>query len=352
MKQFAAASTRLLSSRLFQLGVGIGVSIVCVYLAVQNVDYYGIWLALVQADVGLISLALLSVALNTVGKAARWQILMGVAGRTVAPLRILGMLVVGQMLNSVIPARVGDVSRAYVIGGMGPGRTFVLGTIALEKILDMTMYALLFLLLVLLMPVPAWLSQPAYLFAILTFSILLITLVVTYRSGWLLHACVWMTDKFPANLKTRLMAMIQSGLTSLHILHNHKNTMNVAGWCVVIWGTAVLTNYLVMRALNIDVPVVSALFVLIVLQAGISIPSVPGRIGVFEYLCILALSVFAIDSTIALSFGLLLHAIVFIPPTIAGVLFLWGSGWNIRQPPPSGSVDSELSTLPVLKGER
>ena len=36
------------------------------------------------------------------------------------------------------------------------------------------------------------------------------------------------------------------------------------------------------------------LLVLVVLQVGITLPSVPGRIGVFEYLCILSLAVFGV----------------------------------------------------------
>ena len=46
------------------------------------------------------------------------------------------ILLAGQMLNTVFPARLGDLTRAYVLGGKGPGRSFVLGTVVLEKILD------------------------------------------------------------------------------------------------------------------------------------------------------------------------------------------------------------------------
>ena len=52
----------------------------------------------------------------------------------------LMVLLAGQMLNTIFPARLGDLARAYVLGGMGPGRTYVLGTIVLEKMLDSIAY--------------------------------------------------------------------------------------------------------------------------------------------------------------------------------------------------------------------
>ena len=66
--------------------------------------------------------------------------------------------------------------------------------------------------------------------------------------------------------------------------------------------------------------------VLVGLQAGISLPAIPGTIGLFEYICILALSVFGVDQSLALSFGLLLHAIVLIPTTLAGIASFWVLG--------------------------
>jgi hypothetical protein len=64
----------------------------------------------------------------------------------------------------------------------------------------------------------------------------------------------------------------------------------------------------------------------LVLQAGISMPSVPGRIGLFEYLCVLTLSLFGVSQEEALSYGIVLHALVFLPTILLGVLALMGVG--------------------------
>ena len=91
---------------------------------------------------------------------------------------------------------------------------------------------------------------------------------------------------------------------------------------VLIWGTAILNNYLLLLAFQIDLPVTAAVLLLVGLQIGISLPSLPGTIGVFEYVCVLVLAVFAVERTAALSYGILLHAIVMLPATLAGIAFL------------------------------
>jgi uncharacterized membrane protein YbhN (UPF0104 family) len=82
----------------------------------------------------------------------------------------------------------------------------------------------------------------------------------------------------------------------------------------------VLTNYWVLLALDIQAPLVASLLVLVAVQAGISLPSLPGKIGVFELTCILALEIFRVSRTIALSYGILLHAVVFIPILVPGLI--------------------------------
>ena len=63
------------------------------------------------------------------------------------------------------------------------------------------------------------------------------------------------------------------------------------------------------------------MLVLVILQVGIAIPSVPGRLGIYEYLCILALSVLNVDQATALTYGILLHSLVMLPTILFGMLF-------------------------------
>jgi uncharacterized membrane protein YbhN (UPF0104 family) len=74
---------------------------------------------------------------------------------------------------------------------------------------------------------------------------------------------------------------------------------------------------------GIDLPVYVALLTVVIVNIGILIPSAPGYVGAFEFFTISALSIFAVEKSIALSYAIVLHAVLFIPITIIGVYYFW-----------------------------
>ncbi|MGH2544947.1 MAG: lysylphosphatidylglycerol synthase domain-containing protein, partial [Ardenticatenaceae bacterium] len=114
------------------------------YLIMREGAYRDMAALIQQADVWWVILALISVGVNTVSKALRWQVLLG-DGRLLIPFpRTFAALLIGQMLNTLVPVRIGDVARAFLVGSLGAGRAFILGTVALEKVIDLLCYSLLF----------------------------------------------------------------------------------------------------------------------------------------------------------------------------------------------------------------
>jgi uncharacterized membrane protein YbhN (UPF0104 family) len=322
-----------------KIAVGILISLVTIALAARGVDYASVWATLSHASPWLTALALLSVLVNMAAKAVRWRLLMGDRGAHVTFGQSLRLHVVGQMLNNVLPARVGDLSRVYMAGELGVPRSFVLGTVAVEKAVDMLCYVLIFALLLLLMPVPDWVSQPAYVLVVLTGATFgAIALALLYRRrGAPLPA--WAVGMLPAAYRDRAGTMAADGLDSLRVLLHGPSSLRVTLWSAVVWITATLTNMLTLLALGIAAPAAASLFVLFVLIAGINIPAAPGRIGVFEYLCVLALGVFGVGQAEALSFGLLLHALVYLPVILGGMVALWASGGRAADGASGSSVE-------------
>jgi glycosyltransferase 2 family protein len=314
-------------------GIGILLSGLTLYLALRNIDYHDVGQMLVQADVLFIGLALFNVAINTVSKAVRWKVLIGQPGRAIPFSNVLAMLIVGQMLNTLFPLRVGDVSRAYVIGGLGPGRVFVLGTVVLEKVLDMITYVLLFCMVLVLIPLPPWVSD-----SVLTGSLIAVALFVSALLAvrnqkkvvlLLERATVWL----PIHVREKTNIRLQSALSSLDVLRSRTDFVWLVIWSLVVWGTAILNNYLTLLALHIalPMPIMASIFVVIILQIGISLPSAPGTIGVFQYGCIVALGFFGVAQSTAFSYGILLHAIVMLPTTLVGIVLFWMMGLSYKQ---------------------
>jgi uncharacterized protein (TIRG00374 family) len=320
------------SSPILRVGLGVALSVLLLYVAVRNVDVHDVQIALSQANGVFIVLALGSVALNILAKALRWKILLGEAGRRIPFVRLLASLIVGQMLNLLLPARAGDISRVYVVGRSGPGPLFVVGTIVLEKLLDMIVYATLFVLLLLLIPLPDWLGSSATAVALVTCIAVVVVAAITFSRDALTRLLERYAERLPARMRGRWVDRIRSVLASLDVLRSRPDVLRLLGCSILIWGTALLNNYLVLLALNISLPLTASLLVLVVLQAGITLPSLPGNLGIFEYLCVLALSIFGVAQVSALSYGVLLHGVTMLPQLIAGVVSFWWLG-PVREEP-------------------
>ena len=168
--------------RLLQIALGLVVSILTLYLALRDVDLAQVSQALLAAHPGWVGLALLSVAVNILAKAYRWKLLL--PGQPFG--RLLLALLAGAMLNYYLPARLGDFSRAYAAGEPGTGRAQALGTVLLEKVFDLVAYALLFVLLLLLLPLPEWASKPGVSVVLAALVGVAATILVAYKRGYFL----------------------------------------------------------------------------------------------------------------------------------------------------------------------
>jgi glycosyltransferase 2 family protein len=70
-------------------------------------------------------------------------------------------------------------------------------------------------------------------------------------------------------------------------------------------------------------PALAATLLIIVLYLGAIAPSSPGKVGIFEYLCIISLALFGVDKTPALAYAVVLHLISYGPPALLGAYYFW-----------------------------
>ncbi len=337
---------RPLSAPWVRWSFGLALGGLLLWLAAREVNLADVAGVLAQADPGWVVGAVGSVLLSLFFRSLRWQILLA-PGRPNAPRLshslLLASLFVGQLLNALVPTRLGDLSRAYVVGREGLSRSFVLGTVVVEKLFDAVAYGLLLLGLLALTPLPAW-ARPAVISFVILMAMLFVALVLTgFNRGRLLG---WLTTArlpwLPRSLQLGVARRLDAGLVSLDVLQRRATVAQLLIWSLLIWGMGALTNYLLFFALGLDLPAAAALLLLIVLQVSVTLPPSPGNFGIFEGICIFTLAVFGVDRTTGLSYGLLLHAVVFLPTVIGGLislgrLGLWGRKFNLAPDLPEGN---------------
>ena len=116
--------------------LGIAITLVCLALAVYGVNFAELQKALAGANYALIVPALLLWLVGYIARTLRWRAIL--AGSPVGSLTgLFGVLMVGFATNNLLPARLGEFARAYLLRRRtGLRKTFVLASIFLERIFD------------------------------------------------------------------------------------------------------------------------------------------------------------------------------------------------------------------------
>jgi len=325
--------------------LGILLSIICLALVLRGVVLADVLAALARTNYGLMALAVVTVVLTGMAKTARWQLLFYPNQARLRFEGLFGALMIGQMVNLAVPARLGDLVRAYTVGATeGVSKSLALGTIVVEKLFDMLMTLLCLIFLFLLIYLPSWVWDLGFSLAISTGSVLVVALAMTYQRDRILRGVAALLRLLPPLAARQLYLQIESALKGLEVLGHVQANLGIWGWSLLIWALAVATNYIVFLAMRMALPLVAALFLLIVLQVGGAVPSSPGKVGVFQYLCVLALSLFSMERSVTLGCSLVLYLVVFLPPLLLGVFF------SSRSPVAFHALKSEDPVV-VLSGE-
>jgi len=315
-----------------QIWLGLILALITVYLAGRTVNFRELLLALQEARLPFIILTLIASLVTISLKGLRWRALFYPQRPRLSLLRLCDLIVIGQAINFYIPARLGEVVRAYLTGEeAGISKAYALGTIAAEKLIDIVMLAILVAAMLPFLALPDWLATKLWpvFFAALAVGILVTILLGSRRA--ILRVVDWVLHWLPAPLAERWHSRISAGLDGLNGLGKPRVAAAVWGWTVAFWLVAGLTNYLLLLAFDLPASPLIAVFLLVVLQAGVAVPSTPGKIGVFHYLCMIALSVFGVPTTVGLAYGLTLHALVIGGVSVWAAIAMWRRSWGLRR---------------------
>lgn len=303
---------------------GTALSVLLLVLAFRGIDFAEFGGALARTDYGLVLVAVGTIIATSMAKTARWQLLFYPRHRQRRYGKLLAILFIGQMVNIVVPTRLGELARAYLVGEIeGESKALALGTIAVEKAVDLFTLLLLLIGLLLSMTLPQWVQEPGIGVTVVAFVFMGVLVLSAHYKERLLSAFGRLMGILPELARARLMGQLAAALGSLEVLRRWDVSLGVVGWSIFTWLLAASTNYVVFLALGLRLSFLAAIFLLVVLQVGVAVPSSPGKVGVFHYLCLLALSVFGVERSLALSYGLLLYFVAFLPPILLGAFFLW-----------------------------
>ncbi len=300
--------------------VGIAVTALALWLSFKNLDWQTLGTSFSQVNKFWVVLATLNVLVSVFIMGWRWQILL--KSKVNSSLwELFRFNIIAQYLNILIPARFGELLKAFLVSRKHKiSGSYVLGTVVIEKVAEYFTIVLLGVLAPLMFTFQTQLK--GYTWAVFLFAALIpLSVSVIWKRRKVLQWLARLASIFPERISRRLLNFLEKGIEAFTQLKDLKVSLVIMVITFLVFGSQVVTNLFLFEAYGFDLSILEALILQMVLIIGMSLPSVPGRIGVFEYTVVLALSMFNVDNSIALSFGLLLHVIAYLPKIILGFIF-------------------------------
>lgn len=314
-----------------QIGVGLLVSAVCLWLAIQQAPISELGEVLQQVNYWWLAPAVLVNVVSVIGRGYRWRVLLADRG-TVA--EYTWAQAIGCLLTNVFPLRAGETGRVVVVSRqVGLPLVQVAASVVLERAADLVIVVGLLAAMLLIMDVPWPIALTGLALAAAVTGAWIGTIVLLVFGRQLTGLVEAVAGRLPERLARLGLTVWEQGLTALEPLRSRGVVARLAFWSVAVWVINIVGFWLCIEAVIPGAAPIEPTFALTMVAVGVSLPSSPGFIGVFQLVGQLALATPFPDRytpATALAVAVLNHAIYYVSTSAMGLLGMARLGLSLR----------------------
>jgi uncharacterized membrane protein YbhN (UPF0104 family) len=265
--------------------------------------------------------ALTANLLSIVAKAGVWKTTVLPVDRRAASLRLIGpALFIGFLANTVLVARAGEVIRVVVLQRLvrRAGRSVpfgaLAGTVVTENLLLGVSVAVVTAGLLVVEPLPAWVTRATIGLAVVLGSVVLLLLVASGR----------LRPRRAARPESRWMGHLRALVgTGTELLRHPLLMLGGVGIGCLSWVAQLVSIDWTMRAFGLDLGVPAAALVFVTTTLAGIVPILPGNVVAFQGAVALALvSTYGVATAHAIAFSIGLQLVEMVFGLGLGSLFL------------------------------
>ena len=338
---------------------GIIISVVALYFAFKNVPLTELLYYLASINYLWVLPAAVITLLSFMLRAWRWRIILE-STRKISVWRAYHPMIIGFMINCVLPGRLGEVARPVILQKEEKiPFTTGLATVVAERVFDICILLLLFMLTVGTLQIEpdqnvAFGSYQLNLETLKTvfngllkLGALLIVGIALFSIGRfreIVYSVVRYTpellfftgERFKSSVRKKICEPVINILKNIArgftLIRYPKKIFLCAIFSMLIWGLQAFSYYLFsLGSPGINLTYLEITTVMVIICFFISLPSVPGWWGLWEAGGVFALSLFGVPAKEAAGFTLANHALQVFPVIIAGFVSAMLLSVNIRQ---------------------
>lgn len=313
-------------NRSIRIGIGIAISVIFLILAFRGQDFGEIRDSLRQTNLWWTLPALALYFVGVYLRAIRWRILLRPLIPHATSRQLFPVVIIGFMANNLLPLRAGELVRSVVVGREFQVRkTSALATIAVERIFDGITMLMFLAFSMIFVSLTSELQHLAIISFLVFAGLLLGVVLLTFAGGFVSRLLQIVLGPLPTGLSRRVESMAESFLGGLGVLKSRGDLAKVILTSIGAWLLEASMYFLLAIGFGAQVREVMNMAVTL-LTTGVAnlstlIPGAPGYIGQFEYGVGLVLSgVFGVVESQALAYAILVHAALYFPITIIGLI--------------------------------
>jgi uncharacterized protein (TIRG00374 family) len=317
--------------------IGISLSAVLLWWTLRDVSLGEVWQELSHSNLLLFLAAATCATLIFPLRARRWRTIL----QPVAPDQPFSALwrstAIGMMANNVLPARAGEIARAYALTKQTtvPFATSI-ASLAVDRLFDMVV---LLLLAVAAFFDPAFpreariagqtlghLAQGSIVFVAL---LIMALYALAFFPSQLVRAFELFARRVSPSLEQRGKSALLRFSEGLSVLRSPRRFTAVLAWTIAHWLLNALGFWLGFKAVGIHLPFSASLFLQNLIAVGVALPSAPGFFGVFEKFATVGLGIYGVGAAAATSWAIGFHILSFIPITVIGAYYFTQLGLHL-----------------------
>ena len=318
--------------------LGIALSIALLVYALHDVNFAVVFETLRHSNIALFVMSTIAATLIFPLRARRWRVILDPVEPDIPFGRLWRATAIGMFIGNIVPARAGELARAYALSREHPrvGFAAAFASIAVDRVFDAVV---LLLMLFLSMLDPAFptgtriANQPIANWAgggiVAVVAVLFALYAVVLFPQRVLTLFELVVRRLAPKLEARGRDALVAFAGGLSVLRSPRRFGSVLMWTVLHWLMNALAFWIGFRAVGIDTPFSSAVFVQGIIAIGVAIPSAPGFFGVFEAVAKQSLAVYGVGPDLAVAWAIGFHILSFIPITVMGAVYFARLGMHM-----------------------
>jgi len=324
-----------LNRRWLHISLGVGLSVVFLYIALRGVDWGDVSRAMADADYRWLPLMAVVGIYAMYARTQRWRLLLEQAvAKPLAMTPIFSANAIGFMGNMLLPLRAGEIARPLLLSQrMRLPIASVLATVVIERLLDLMVLVVFAVWVVSTSEVPEEVRAGMLTAGVLFVAMVVVLIVVHLNRERFLP----LVDRIWSLLPTRIEGLILDTehrfLDSLATVGDLRVLLRAVLWSFYIWMVIAVGFALGFLVVDIDVPFLSGgVSVATVVALAVAAPAAPGFVGTFQFACRIALEQMrGVDSALTLGYSLTTHATQFVTQVVLGLVYLVREGLSLGE---------------------